>query len=54
MKSRWWMILLVLGAAACGGAVATTTSTTADPTRDVQAATLDLSGHNLEVHQAPG
>jgi hypothetical protein len=43
-----WMLILALGLAACGG------STTDEvPPAAGGAAGLDLSGLNLDVHQAP-
>jgi ABC-type glycerol-3-phosphate transport system substrate-binding protein len=48
MKKTLWLVLLALGLAACGGGATTSTLGTA-----VEAGDLDLSGLNLDVHQAP-
>lgn len=46
MKLTLWLLVVILSLGACNGEATVTTA--------ISAAGTDLSGINLEVHQAPG
>jgi hypothetical protein len=49
-----WFAVITVGLVACGGTSATNPASTTTTSGVGQIAGSDLSGINLEVHQAPG